>query len=147
MLRVYSQSGTRDPLFLMLVIVHTAEFNSIIFQVKVVLVVVFRMTFRYFQLKKKNVYPEHMYKEGRLRIILQSSFRNLSSMPTGHSPATTILLLVPWKLLVNVYSHGCISTQTLIGNKCLAAGEEARSVRKCNVHYRPVVAECGPPSS
>lgn len=31
-----------------------------------------------------------MYKEGRLRIILQSSFHNLSSMPTGDSPATTI---------------------------------------------------------
>lgn len=108
------------------------------------LIVVFRMTFRCFQLK--NVYPEHMYKEGRLRMILQSSFRNLSSVPAGDSPATTITT-VPWKLLVNVYSHGCISTQMLIGNKHTAAVEEARSVRKCSVRYRPMVAECDPPSS
>lgn len=57
-------------------------------------------------------------------MILQSSVHSLSSVPTYDSQPP-LLLLVPWKLLVNVYSHGCISTQTLIGNKPAAAVEDA----------------------
>lgn len=68
-----------------------------------VLTIVFRMNCRCFQLKMsiQNYFLIDLY----VRETRQNIFHNLSSMPKV-SPRPPLLLLVPWKLSENVYTHG-----------------------------------------